>query len=102
MQADRVESHMAASTFDIVRVHREQLGNVLPSVSVSLAGNTATSGGGGGMCSPSSLWTTQKPRFTGLVHCGCEFFVRKTAMPSKPPRPFSCRPVASSQSSLPP
>ena len=34
----------------------------------------------------------------GLVRAGCEFLVRKTAMPGKPPRPFSSRPVACSQS----
>ena len=37
---------------------------------------------------PSTFCTTQLPRFTGLVRSPGEFWVMKTAMGSRPPRPY--------------
>ena len=53
----------------------------------SSAGNSGTTGGGGGTLIPNTFWTTQLPRFTGLVLKPGEFSVRNTAIGKIPPRP---------------
>ena len=65
-------------------------------------GSSGTTAGGGGMRSPSSLRTTQYPRFTGLVRKPGELAVKKTDMGKSPPRPKRRASSTRAQSSFPP
>ena len=85
-QTEGIELRVAgrANRIGAVRTSFSRIGR---SHLASSLGSSGTTGGGGGITSPSTRFTTQLPRFTGLVRSPGEFSVRKTAMGRSPPRP---------------
>ena len=86
-QPDRVEPLVAARTVLVGAVAGKKLRQAQLARLRFVLGKLGDDRRRGGMRSPSSLRTTQYPRFTGLVRKPGELAVKKTDIGNRPPRP---------------